>query len=89
MLGQGLGQDGTVVCLGLHPQRHGLQAPQAQPAVKGAQDCTFCILQEQRQLSIAPSAFCMSSIVAAPYATVAAARGVMSATSFVTVTTHV
>ena len=42
--GQGLGQEGTVACLRLHAQRHGLQAPQAQPAVKGAQDSALSIL---------------------------------------------
>ena len=45
VLRQGLSQNGTVASLRLHAQGHGLQAPQAQPAVKGAQDCALCVLQ--------------------------------------------
>ena len=46
MLGEGLGQNGAVACLSLHAQRHGLEATQAQPAVKGTQDGTLSILQK-------------------------------------------
>ena len=45
VLRQGFSQNGTVASLYLHAQGHGLQAPQAQPAVKGAQDGALCILQ--------------------------------------------
>ena len=45
VLRQGLSQNGTVASLRLHAQGHRLQAPQAQPAVKGAQDGALCILQ--------------------------------------------
>ena len=45
MVREGVRQDGAVACLSLHAQHHGLQATQAQPAVKGTQDGTLSVLQ--------------------------------------------
>ena len=46
MLREGLSHDGAVACLSLHAQRHGLEAAQAQPAVKGTQDGALRVLQK-------------------------------------------
>ncbi len=46
MLREGLSQNGAVACLSLHAQRHGLEATQAQPAVKGTQDGALSVLQK-------------------------------------------
>ncbi len=46
VLREGFSQDGAVACLSLHAQRHGLEAAQAQPAVKGTQDGALSILQK-------------------------------------------
>ena len=46
MVREGLSQNGAVACLSLHAQRHGLEATQAQPAVKGTQDGTLSVLQK-------------------------------------------
>ena len=45
MLREGLSQNSAVACLSLHAQRHGLEATQAQPAVKWTQDGALSVLQ--------------------------------------------